>query len=344
MNVPWSSIANRAVRAVRKRLAPRAVILLYHRVAEVGSDPWSLCVTPDHFAEHLAVLRTYGHPMPLQQLVRAHREGRVPHRAVVVTFDDGYADNLHTAKPLLERYDIPATFFLTAGYVGQDREFWWDELDRLLLQPGTLPATLRLTIQGRSHTWNLNDEAAYSEAEYRRNRRRTASEGAPGSRHALYYAIWRLLQLLEDEARCSVLRDVAQWAGADAGPRTSHRVLSRDEAHALARGNHLEIGAHSVTHPFLSAQPIRMQREEIRQSKRSLEHMIERPISSFAYPFGDFMPETVSLIREAGFSCACTTLEETVWQPSDRLQWPRFEVRDWNGATFAGRLRAWLLR
>ena len=65
--------------------------------------------------------------------------GDVPSAGVVVTFDDGYADNFHNAKPLLERYEIPATVFVTTGYLQDQREFWWDELERILLQPGTLP-------------------------------------------------------------------------------------------------------------------------------------------------------------------------------------------------------------
>jgi peptidoglycan/xylan/chitin deacetylase (PgdA/CDA1 family) len=94
-------------------------------------------------------------PIPLQQLVEALQEGKVPARAVVVTFDDGYPDNLHEAMPLLERYDISATMFVTAGQLGSQREPWWDELDRLLLQPGILPPKLRLNINGSTFDFHI---------------------------------------------------------------------------------------------------------------------------------------------------------------------------------------------
>ena len=136
----------RAVRRLRDRFAPEGLILLYHRVADAGSDPWSLCVTPRHFAEHLEVLRKYSDPMRLQHLAQGLYRRQRAGRPVAITFDDGYADNLQNAKPLLERYDIPATVFVTTGYIGSEREFWWDELERLLLQPGTVPEKHHLSV------------------------------------------------------------------------------------------------------------------------------------------------------------------------------------------------------
>jgi peptidoglycan/xylan/chitin deacetylase (PgdA/CDA1 family) len=85
---------------------------------------------------------------------------------VVVTFDDGYADNLHHAKPLLERYGIPATVFVTSDYIGQEHEFWGDKLERLLLQPGALPQTLQLQVNGTAYQWSLGEAAYFSEETY----------------------------------------------------------------------------------------------------------------------------------------------------------------------------------
>src|SRR4030095_8520096 len=87
----------------------RALILMYHRVAELRNDPYLLAVQPNHFSDHLEVIRRHCFPIKLQQLVKALANGRIPKRAVVITFDDGYADNLLNAKPLLERYGTPDT-------------------------------------------------------------------------------------------------------------------------------------------------------------------------------------------------------------------------------------------
>ncbi|HSE98315.1 MAG TPA: polysaccharide deacetylase family protein, partial [Blastocatellia bacterium] len=146
MRVRGTYRLRRTAQSIRNRLARQAVILLYHRIADSASDPWSLCVTPQHFAEHLEVLAKHGFVVRLERLARALDGGRLPHRSAVITFDDGYVDNLWNARPLLEQFDLPATVFVTTGNTGRSREFWWDELERLILQPGTLPESLRLTI------------------------------------------------------------------------------------------------------------------------------------------------------------------------------------------------------
>jgi GT2 family glycosyltransferase/peptidoglycan/xylan/chitin deacetylase (PgdA/CDA1 family)/glycosyltransferase involved in cell wall biosynthesis len=138
------------------RSGPKALILLYHRVAEVQPDPWSLCVTPQRFAEHLDVLSGRWNVLRLRDLVRALQVGALPDRAVVITFDDGYADNLHNAKPVLERYGKPATVFVASGYVGNKREFWWDELERVVRRDGSLNLdlyrSLHRLLQRLTHT------------------------------------------------------------------------------------------------------------------------------------------------------------------------------------------------
>jgi peptidoglycan/xylan/chitin deacetylase (PgdA/CDA1 family) len=81
---------------------------MYHRVASVRPDPWSLCVSPEHFVEHLDVLQKYQR-VRLDQLSPGGWSIQ-PQLSVAITFDDGYADNLHEAALLLRRYDTPATY------------------------------------------------------------------------------------------------------------------------------------------------------------------------------------------------------------------------------------------
>lgn len=135
------SFLRRLARRAKATLAPRAVILLYHRVADAqpGTDPHNLCVSPARFEEQMRTLRERVPVLPLATLVRHIRERTLPYRCAAVTFDDGYADNLYNAKPVLERHDIPATVFVATGAVGRTEEFYWDECERLILNgPGRL--------------------------------------------------------------------------------------------------------------------------------------------------------------------------------------------------------------
>ena len=334
----------RATRWPRSVSEGKVLILLYHQITEALSDPWGLAVAPRHFAQHLEVLRRHAQVIRLQQLSQALLDGSLPEKSVVVTFDDGYADNLHNAKPLLERYGVPATVFLTTGYTGGERESWWDELDRLLLQPGTLPEKLCLSISGDTYQWELGEAAYYSEDASLRYRKWRAWKGVPTARHHLYRSLWELLNPLTEGEQRKVLDELLTWAGAEPTVRPTHRFLTLEEVVALAQGDLIEIGAHTVTHPALSELPAASQREEINKSKARLEAILERPITSFAYPYGKqchYSAETVGIVREAGFSCACSSFVGVVEQTTDPFQLPRSRVPDCNGERFAKRLSRW---
>lgn len=321
---------------LKNKIFPGALILMYHRVAEVKSDPWSLCVTPKHFAEHLEILREYGNPLHLQELTKKLGNQQPMHRSIVVTFDDGYADNFYNAKPLLEKYDIPATVFVTTGRINQKQEFWWDELDRLLLQPSTLPSLLELNINGRTYQWELGKATNYSEADFELNCHwRMEKEEDANPRNTLYRALYRELHLLPMDERDKLLDEIRIWANAEPVGRSTHRALSNDEILALELGGLIEIGAHTVTHPFLSQLSIAAQRDEIQLSKNYLEEILGHLVTSFSYPNGNYTLEISSLVREVGFNCACCSVAGRVESNSNSFLLPRVVVENWNGETFA---------
>ena len=332
----------RTERWLKYRLAPRALILMYHRVTELANDPHLLAVTPLHFAEHLEIIRQHTTPVNLQQLVEALHRGKVPNRAVVITFDDGYADNLHQAKPLLERFEIPATVFVTAGQVDSQREFWWDELDRLLLQPVWLPDRLQLEIAGTAYVWESWQKGEYTQQDYQRDRSwHIERQDEPHPRHRLFRTLFERLQSAPVEERQRVLESIRLWSGAEPIARPTHRALSSDEVLLLAQDDLIEVGAHSMTHPNLAALDEAGQRAEIRQSRECLEAMINRPVTSFAYPNGFTTQESAVLLREARFTSACSSESDAVWRDADVFHMPRLGVRDWDQETFALWLKYW---
>ena len=128
MHLPGGIRVSRTLRQWRSRIRPGVAILGYHRVSDAKPEALGLSVSPAHFRAQLAVIARLARPFRLSDAAKSLASGRVPPRGVVLTFDDGYADNLHTVLPLLEEHEIPATIFVTSGNRGG--EFWWDRLAR----------------------------------------------------------------------------------------------------------------------------------------------------------------------------------------------------------------------
>ena len=322
MQTPIASMFNRPRRVLKRlwqRSRPRAVILMYHRVAQVAEDPHGLCVSPEHFAEHLDVLRRRFGVIALRELPARLREGRLPRRTVVITFDDGYADSLHTVSPLCERFDLPATVFVTAGYLDGRREFWWDDLEAQTLGRGMATARdLELEVNGARLSWPT---------------------GAP--LREVYDTLHMRLRPAAAETRERVLNDLAHWQGTGRGVREDHRPLIEGECRQLAASRRVDVQSHTVHHLWLAAHPAAVQANELRESRQRLAEITGRPITVLAYPYGfrdAVAPGTLALVREAGYSAACATVRGQVMRGADPLWLPRHVPGDVDGEELMRRL------
>lgn len=334
----WTNFSFR----LRRPAEPKAVILLYHRVANLPSDPWALAVTPEHFQEHLQVLRRSYHPACLSDLVTGCTLQDIPPKTVVVTFDDGYSDNFFAAKPLLEQFQVPATVFVIAGAVDSQQEFWWDELERILLQPRELPTHLELDIRGKKYAWELGESASLTEADARRHSKVRAYNTPPTLRHRVYQELWALCQPLPTIEREQVLANLSVAAHRPRSICPANLPLTACQLGALVADGLVDIGAHTMTHPSLAALTSEQQRAEIQESRCRLQALVGAPVTSFSYPFGkqsDYSTETTRLVREAGFECACTNFDGTVSHSTDLYQVPRVFVKDCDGEAFAWQLK-----
>ncbi|MGH7895326.1 MAG: polysaccharide deacetylase family protein [Candidatus Binatia bacterium] len=309
----------RTARRARNRLRRASVVLLYHRVTEGFTDPWSLCVGPTHFRDQMAVLM--GRDVVTLDALSADLVAGRRRRSIAVTFDDGYADFAAVALPTLREYDIPATLFVTTGGLDGESEFWWDELERIVLMFPRLPDTLFVEIAGAPFSWAFE---------------------ADGDRRALYLALHRRIGRLPATERSRVLRVLRHWAGVDALRRDTHRPLLASELRDVARCPLVRVGAHTVSHSYLGKLPVDEQRHEIRASKERLEGIIAAPVEHFSYPHGDHVPETVRLVREAGFRIACGSACRSVTAKADVFDLPRVEVPNLGSEDFARWLDEWV--
>src|SRR6516225_3215860 len=121
------------------------LILCYHRVAEGVEDPFHMCVGPDNFATHLEEMSRARAPSTLADVSVPTRRPKV-----VVTFDDGYRDNLTNALPIAESKGVPITVFVTSGILGNHKGLWWDRLGTLLRSRPPHVREIDLPISGRN--------------------------------------------------------------------------------------------------------------------------------------------------------------------------------------------------
>jgi peptidoglycan/xylan/chitin deacetylase (PgdA/CDA1 family) len=321
--------------SVRHRIwppKPKPLILMYHRIADDPVDHWGLAVSPTRFEEQLDVLRRTRYPLPLNSFIRDLKAGSLPENAVAVTFDDGYVDNLVAAKPRLAAADIPATVYLTTGFVGGDGGFWWDELARrILLENGR--QQFDLVVRGEAVRFGIGDtpplgENGNPESRSLRRRRETIM------------GIWQIVRRLDGVEREAVM---VQLRAIFSGPKYRawpDRAMTGAEVRALVADGLVTIGAHTVTHPVLAGLDPATCEREIRESKRGCEALIGLPVESFAYPYGAFDANAGDAVRKAGFTSACSVRHGPALAASDVFALPRIHVLNWGGDAFERALRS----
>jgi len=332
-------------RTLTARVQPHAVVLVYHRVVSVASDPWGLAVSPEHFSQQLRVLREQATPISMRRLSDELKRGRLTRRTVAVTFDDGYGDNLTGAMPALVEHGIPATIFIPTGIWHEPGGFWWDRLEQLVLHPGQLPEHVDLQFTDMLRTWDVGDMSCYSREAFELARGWRAWTAPENQRQQMYVELWRLLHECSSDERRSILGQLEAISSQEPHQLLSHSTLTEQQLLTMRASGLIEFGAHTVTHPSLARLSRTEQTNEIRSSKRTLEDILNQPVESFAYPFGrmtDYTSDTVALVRDASFTIACANVSGRTSASTDPLQLPRMHVDDWNGAEFAVRLAQWL--
>ncbi|WP_235532757.1 polysaccharide deacetylase family protein [Sphingomonas sp. Leaf412] len=306
---------------------------MYHRIAEPPVDPWGLSVSAANFGSQIDALRRRRRPMAMDEFVALLIAGRLPGDAVGITFDDGYVDNLHVAKPVLEAAGVPATVFVTSGWIGARRLFWWDELARLILLSAA-PIDTDLPIGDERIALSA---PARGPDEPRRGWRAWAPPGT--DRERLYHDLWHRLHRLDAadrDAAIASLRDRLGGAPAAAGDLP----MTRAQLSTLPSAS-IAVGGHARTHQPLTSMSIACQRAEIDDSRRVCAEATGRDIDGFAYPHGDADDDTRAAVRAAGYRWACSTHSATVPRTGyDLFDLPRVMAVDEDGAALLARLRA----
>lgn len=270
-----------APRALLRRLPTwRGLLVLnYHRVGDPTGQPWDRTLwsaTAERFDEQLAVLARETDVVAIDDVERLRVDGRGRH--VLITFDDGYRDNHEVAFRLLRAHRLPATFFLTTGFLDRPHAAWWDEIAWM-----TRNATARAVPA---------DEWLEAPVEL--------GEGEAAARAAATLTrVYKRLPAARTDAYVDFLA-AATGAGRCPADAVAETWMTWEMARELRDGG-MAIGGHTVTHPLLARLSRAEQERELSGCAERLRAELDQPMRWFSYPVGSpdaFDDQTVSLLRE----------------------------------------------
>jgi len=277
-------------------------ILIYHRVLN-EFDPMNPSeVDKAIFTWQMALLKKHFNVLSLHDGIQALNAGSLPPRAVCITFDDGYADNLLNAVPILSANQLPATFFIASDYL--DGGIMWN--DRII-------ETIRHLSQVSLDLSAL--QLGVYDIETVQNKSSVASEIVAKVKH------------LEVNERQACVDYIANLAAA----LPSDLMLTAAQLKQLSESG-MEVGGHTLSHPILATLNAEQANHEIAQNKLILEGILGKPIRYFAYPNGkpgqDYLPEQVDMVKQSGYEAAVSTL----WGVSDKKtdQWQLARATPWD--------------
>ncbi|OGT08076.1 MAG: hypothetical protein A2V89_04560, partial [Gammaproteobacteria bacterium RBG_16_37_9] len=247
----------------------KAIILMYHRIHEKGDGAG---VNKGAFERQMEFIKRKMIPIPLTDISAwLSKRKPLPPRAIAITFDDGYEDNFANAYPILRKFDIPATIFLTTGHIETTKVFWWDKVNEIIRK------TKKPFIHLKDFQDFIKDGYMHSAESIRLN---TMKEKICAMKtvqelfktfeyNRVNEAVALLQKILDVEEREIECPPMLNW----------HQIREMSN-------NGIDFGAHTVTHVNLSGVSSGQAEEEINDSKKIIEENINKPVYGFAYPYG----------------------------------------------------------
>ncbi len=267
----------------------RLTVLAYHRVTDPnvpGFDTFkpNVSATPAAFAAQMDFISQHFNVVSIGEVL-AWLQGSqaLPDYPALITFDDGYLDNLDYALPILQQRNLPAIIFLVTDYIGKTSPFYWDLIAYCFHHTCYSEANLPLIGQIR---WS--DKKSQT----------------------IIMANWlNTLKKIPDSEKWAAVRQLPQSLKVSIPENAFSKLyLTWDQVRMMVAAN-IDMGAHTQSHSILTRISSKQARIEITNAKVCIEAEINRPVTSFAYPNGlstDFNPALQTMLQQVGIEAAFT--------------------------------------
>ncbi len=285
-----------------------ASILVYHSISDQNLFVDNL-VYPELFERQISYMSRRYKIVPLSLLVEhLYSKKEIPDDWIILTFDDGYRDNLYNVLPILERYKAVATFYITADVAKNKMIFFYDKIQSII--DATRMEEIMVYLNNRPVRFSLSNKREKED-----------------SILSIVLAI-RGRDIETQKRFIEELQKICEVKAIDPGREPIY--LTESEIRQLNKAG-MEIGSHTTSHKNLRGLSREGLEREIYGSKKTLEEITGSAITTFSYPFGktDNYNDTIKeMVRRAGYRSAVTTISGKVNSGSDLFALPRIGVRN----------------
>lgn len=293
---------------LRFRRKNRILVLLYHEIRK-PENRFEAAVSLEHFEEQIRFIKKHFEVISLTRMLEILSTKKAPEKPLaVVTFDDGYRDNLTVGCPVLRKYSVPAAIFLSVESIG-NREPMWTSCVEFLFKH-TKQESVTLGAEGGNRTFRLG---------------RTDEQ-----RMNVCYQVKLAMKQLPDAMRQKVLNDLKEklrvnvadglWAGT--------AMLSWDDVRTLAKDPLIEIGSHALSHRMLANLPPDEMQSELKESKKKIEDEIGKEVSWISYPGNSYDRMVQDCARKAGYKAGFAVNQSLTDLTDDLFELKRVHIED----------------
>ena len=285
-----------------------SLILMYHNFYKVGNDEHSnVCINIKEFEKQIIYLKKFYNIISLEKLVNHIGMGEdIPNNAVVLTFDDGYMNNYLLAYPILEKYNIHATIFLTTSYIDKEDWLWVNKLEYIISE--TKSNNIKINIQ-KCHEiqFNLNKNE---------------------NKKSAYESLKNVLKLLPHNILLDVIDIIKEklYVKVNYNKTPNYKMLTKETINRMKK-KYITFGSHTNDHKILTNLSKLEYRKEIISSKKRLEKIVKDKIIYFAYPNGNYNRKIEDVVTKY-YRAAVTTEGNFVNKSSNLMSLSRVSVKE----------------